>query len=269
MNILAIDDEKPALRMLKEAIEEAVPDCSLAPFLMAADALAYAANNIVDIAFLDIMIPDIDGVTLAKRLKETNERMNIVFVSGYADYAVDAFSIQASGYLLKPVSADAVRAEMENLRYPLSPIRPRVWAQTFGNFEFFVDGVPVVFKLTKAKEVLAYLIDRRGAAVRKTELATLLWSHGEYDRNRQIYLQKVIAEMLRALKDAGAGDAVRRWQGNLAVDVSRIACDYYDFMDGDASTIDSFNDEYMVNYGWAEYTTGTLIKRKEQARGSI
>ncbi|MDL2263628.1 response regulator [Synergistaceae bacterium OttesenSCG-928-I11] len=266
MNILAVDDEKPALRMLKDAIEEAVPGVSVVAFLSVDRALAYARQNVVDVAFLDIRMPDIDGMALARCLKEINDRTNIVFVSGYADYALDAFSLPASGYLLKPVSADAVRREMDRLRYPVSPMRHRVWAQTFGNFEIFVEGRPVVFKLSKAKEVLAYLVDRRGAAVRKAELATLLWSQGEYDRNRQIYLQKVIAELVRALKATGAGDVVRRWQGNLAVDVSKIACDYYDFLNGNASAIDAYNGEYMSNYGWAEYTAGTLVERKAQAK---
>lgn len=79
-------------------------------------------------------------------LKETNKNMNIIFVTGYSHYAVDAFSIRSSGYLLKPVRSEEIAAELNNLRIPIkSDNKVHIRVQTFGGFEVFVDGQPVIF----------------------------------------------------------------------------------------------------------------------------
>lgn len=268
MIIIAVDDEKFALQLLEEAILKAMPNCSLATFASAAAAMEYARENTVDVAFLDIEMPQTGGLILAKRLKELYARTNIVFVTGHSDYAVDAFSVAASGYVLKPVGPDSIRHEMENLRhlvrFPTMFPKEGVWVQAFGHFDIFVDGKPVVFKLAKSKEILAYLIDRRGSSVEKRELAAILWNEDSYNRNRQIYLQTLINGMMRALADAEAGDIVLRWAGKLAIDTSKVGCDYYSFISGDVRAVNSYQGEYMTNYSWAEFTAGTLSKQKGQ-----
>ena len=85
-----------------------------------------------------------NGLELAKRLKDQHGETNIVFVTGYSEYAIDAFDLHASGYLLKPATVEKVQDAMENLRIPPETIGrgKRVRIQCFGNFEIFVDGVP-------------------------------------------------------------------------------------------------------------------------------
>lgn len=267
MIVIAVDDERHALELLEEAIREAVPGCTLETFASASEALEYAGRNVVDVAFLDVEMPGIGGLALARRLRELYRQTNVVFVTGYSDYAIDAFSVSASGYVMKPVGVDAIRREMKNLRhlvrYPSMFPKEGVWVQTFGHFEVFVDGKPVVFKLAKSKEILAYLVDRRGSGVEKKELATILWNEDSYTRNRQIYLQTLISGMIQALGDVGAADIVLRWSGNLAVDTSKVSCDYYNFISGDVRAINSYQDEYMKNYSWAEFTAAVLSKQKE------
>ncbi len=263
MNIIAVDDEFFALQLLREAIEDAAPGHPVSAFDSAAAALEYAAGNAVDVAFLDVRMPGMSGLELAKRLQDLRADTNVIFVSGYADHALDAFSVTASGYVLKPVTPEDVRRGLDTLRYP-PPARPGVWVQTFGNFEVFVHGKPVVFRLARSKEILAYLVDRRGAGVKKKELAAVLWNQDEYGRNRQIYLQELIAEMLRALAEAGIGDIVLRWRGHLAVDVPKVACDYYGFIEGDPRSLNAYQGEYMTNYSWAEFTVGALDSRKDR-----
>ncbi|WP_310605153.1 response regulator transcription factor [Anaerosporobacter sp.] len=119
MNIIAVDDEKPALFLTERAIREGVPGCSLACFASAKEALSYAGSTMIDIAFLDIDMRRMDGLTLAKKLQEIRDKTNIIFVTGYSEYAVNAFSIGSSGYIMKPVEPEVIALEVSRLRNPL------------------------------------------------------------------------------------------------------------------------------------------------------
>ncbi|QQO09724.1 response regulator [Breznakiella homolactica] len=267
MHIIAVDDEQLSLAALTDAILEAAPDCSLISFSNPLEAVAHAKAEKVDAAFLDIQMAVMDGMVLARKLQKIHPRINIVFVTGHLEYTLDAFGIRASGYVFKPVSAGAVKKELEDLRYTPDPIRKKmVRIQTFGNFDIFVDNNPVIFHRRKAKELLAYLVDRRGGTVTKKELATVLWEETEYNRSTQTHLQILISEMLRALKEAGAGSIIRRSHNSLSVIPEKIDCDYYRFMRGDWNAIEEYQEEYMANYSWAEMTAGTLSAQKKRYR---
>ena len=161
MILFAIDDELNALEILCRAIEEAAPEAELRSFARASDLLAAVDGGTVpDVMFADADMPGMGGVELARRLKLRCPRLNVVFATGYDDYMRDALSLHASGYLKKPILAEDVRNELMNLRHPVAQTGKRVRFQTFGNFEVFIDGEPVVFAREKTKEYLAYLVDR-------------------------------------------------------------------------------------------------------------
>lgn len=119
MNIIAVDDEKYALDLLYEAISEALPEVVPACFGRAAEALAYAREHRVDVAFLDVQMKEMDGLALAQELTEIRPNTNIIFVTGYSDYLEEAFQLYASGYVRKPVLAARIKREINNLRFPL------------------------------------------------------------------------------------------------------------------------------------------------------
>ena len=106
MKIIAVDDERIALSGLKLILNKAVPQADIAAFRQAKEALAYACQTRVDIAFLDVRMQEMNGIFLAERLKETNPRINIIFVTGYDEYAREAISLHASGYITKPVTLE-------------------------------------------------------------------------------------------------------------------------------------------------------------------
>ena len=117
MNIIAVDDEKRILGLVTGEIQKAAPDCSLAGFISAREALDYARENAVDAAFLDINMGDINGLELAAALKEINAKTGVIFVTGYGQYIDDAFKMHCSGYLMKPVRAESVAVELARLRH--------------------------------------------------------------------------------------------------------------------------------------------------------
>jgi two-component SAPR family response regulator len=153
----------------------------LSCFDTSTEAIEHAKTVQIDAAFLDINMGGMNGLQLAKRLKDIYGKTNIVFVTGYSEYAVDAFSMYASGYLMKPVTKEAVLTAMDNLRNPLKPPDKGIRAQCFGNFEIFADNKPLCFACTKTKELLAYLIYREGSQCGNNEIIAVLWEDRDSD----------------------------------------------------------------------------------------
>ena len=119
MRILCVDDEPLALQMLMISIQKAKPDAEVDGFEEPEDLIEEAEKNGCDIAFLDIHMSGMDGVEAAKKLKEINPKMNIIFVTGYSEYAGEAMRLHASGYILKPLTPEKIRKEIEHLRFPV------------------------------------------------------------------------------------------------------------------------------------------------------
>lgn len=130
MNILAVDDEYSALESLERAIRMAEPDAKLACFDTWGQALAYARETRIDTAFLDIEMPEMDGLALAKRLIGIHRNTNIIFVTGFKKYAADALDIRVSGYVMKPIQPKRVREELDNLRHPIDYISLTIGSYT-------------------------------------------------------------------------------------------------------------------------------------------
>lgn len=264
MKILAVDDERLALNNLTARLKEVLPEALVTSFTKSAEALEWLSNNDVEIAFLDIEIVGMDGLSLAKRCKDIRPNINIIFVTGYDQYAIEALQLHASGYLIKPVRPKDLKVELENLRYPLlSCVDMRVRIQTFGNFEVFVDKKPLHMPITKCRECLAYLIDRKGARVMTAELAAVLWEDEPYDKRVQNKTYRVITEMIKRLHEAGISSIVIKSRQYVAINTEEIDCDYYRFLRGDVSQINAFHGEYMSNYSWAEFTLSELLQIRD------
>lgn len=260
MNILAVDDEKNALEGLESVLRRAMPDADIHAFRTGAEALAFAEETPCTAAFLDIEMRGMSGLELAKRLKEQHGATNIVFVTGYSEYALDAFDLHASGYLLKPPTVEKVRDAMENLRTP--PGRQgsgkRVRVQCFGNFEIFVDGIPLRFTRRQTKELLALLVDRRGAAMNTEQLCATLFEDESDVFQQKNKLRKLVADLSGTLRQAGADAIFLKHRNSFAVAAEEFDCDYYDFLQGLPSGVNAYAGEYMSQYSWAEMTLAAL-----------
>ena len=259
MKILAVDDEVFARENLSRAIKTALPDCELCCFGTPGEALQYAAEAIPDIAFLDISLSGMNGLALAKRLKDINGKTNIIFATGYSEYAIDAFSVQASDYLLKPVTREAIVRAIKHLREPVvKNSDQRVRVQTFGNFEVFVDGRPLAFTRLKTKELLAYLINRRGAFCGNDEIAAAIWEDKADSQALKSHFRHLVADLTKTLVNKNIGSMLVKKRGHLAVDPGAFQCDLYDFYNGKPDAVNSYAGEYMAQYSWAEFTNAYL-----------
>lgn len=255
MKILAADDEALAREMLTDAIREALPDAEIFDFAKPSDLLEFAKETPCEIAFLDIHMRGMTGVELAKKLKDLNPKLNIIFVTGFDQYTGDAMRLHASGYIMKPVTREKVEAELAELRHPIEPKSGALLkVQCFGNFDVFTpDGTPVHFERSRSKEVFAYLVHRHGSSCTIKEIAAALFEDEPYDLKQQAYIQKIISAMMKSLKKCSAADVIFKKYNSLSVDVSKLDCDYYRFAELDAGAVNAYSSEYMSQYYWADF----------------
>ena len=259
MKIIVVDDENVVLQGTCALLKKLLPSDTVEAFDNSREALQYIEKNGCDIAMLDIEIPEISGLELAVACKRICPAVNIIFITGYDQYAAEAFHLRASGYLLKPVRETDLLYELQNLRNPVQkPVSEKPYLHTFGNFELFVGGRPVPFRRTKSKEALAYLTDRRGAAVSSRELASVLWENSVYDLKTSKNLYNIISDLIKDLQNCGADEIVVRRKQQLFLRTDVVDCDYYRLLAGDMQALNSFRGEYMSQYSWSELTLSTL-----------
>ena len=255
MIVIAVDDERYALKNLVESIEEASPDAQIRHFRYPEDALDFAKENPVDVAFLDVEMIDMNGVELAERLKLYHPDLNIIFSTGYGHYRDAAFDLHASGYLTKPITPEKVKKELANLRRPIRNAK-RVRIRAFGNFEVYLDGNPISFKYSKTKEMLAYLVDRKGALCTNGEIMAVLF---EDDNGHEAYFRSLRKDLTDILESAGCSEILSQQRGRIGIIPDLVECDYFNWCSGKRSGINAFHGEYMTQYSWGEYTNAMLL----------
>lgn len=260
MRIIAVDDEKLALDLLVTSIRNVVPDAEIHGFQKVEDAVLFLESNECDVAFLDIEMVSISGLELAKRIRELYEKMNIIFVTGYSEYSLAAFRLQASDYLLKPVDEDQIRQAMKQLRNTINERRnEKIRIKCFGNFEVFCDEKPLTFKRSKTKELLAYLVDKQGASCTMGELIGVLWEDEPDSPAKRSNLRNLIYDLKETAKEAGVENIVHKEWNSIALNCDVVECDYYEYLANVPKTIKLFQDEYMAQYSWAEKTNAKLF----------
>jgi len=253
MKILLVDDEPFALRELEKCVRKLRPNAELFPFGYSDEALAFANDgNTIDVAVLDINMPNISGIELAKELKKANPLVNVIFCTAYEKYAMDAIRLHASGYVNKPYKTEDIARELDDLLHPVESAKSKVFVRTFGDFDVFVDGRVVAnFGRSKAKELFAYLVSKRGGTANKQELVAVLFGD-KYTRSTQDYFKKVFRELMDTLREYGIEKIIIKGYNEYAVDVNSFDCDLYDYDKGLPQAINAYKGEFMAQYEWAE-----------------
>ena len=257
MIAIAVDDEVLMLGALVAAIE-ASPDIeAVTKFSSCEDALEFVKQNSADIAFLDINMRGMGGLALAEKIIGACPDCKIVFCTGHEEYAIPAFKLHAAGYLLKPISAADVQAEINNIKGVRQSQKP-LTVKCFGNFEVYAKGQILSFKRSKTKELLAFLIDRNGAGVTAAEIGVALWENDEDGKNKN-YIHQLFHDLRQTLEVVGADKVFRRNNYLYSVDPDKLECDYYAYL---KTGRPEFCGEYMTQYSWAEKTCGFLSKNE-------
>lgn len=265
MRVLCVDDEALIMQMVVSLCRDIPGLDEVRGFSSPAEALDWAKDHPADLAILDIDMPKISGILLAKQLKEMNPETAVIFLTGYSQYAVEAFSLHASGYLMKPVSEKRLRAEvayaLERRQAAPSRLPSAILAHTFGSFELYINGQAVSFRRAKAKELLALLVDRHGNSMTRAEIHAALWEDSLYDRSAQKQLDVIIRSLKQTLAEHHAEQILEMKSGTLRIVPRELECDMYRLLAGDIEAVNAYHGVYMSSYSWASATEGYLDEK--------
>lgn len=265
MRLICVDDEIRVLRHTVLMCQE-LPDIEdTRGFSRAGEALEWVKGNPVDAALLDIDMPDMNGLTLAARIKEVRPDVAIIFVTAFAQFAVDSFAVHPTGYLLKPIDQEDIARELAYVRsLKTRRAAAHIAVYTFGDFEILLDGEMLSFRRAKSKELLAYLVDRHGKGVTRAQIYAALWEEGDYGHSQQKYLDVVIRSLRETLEKHGIGDIMEMKSGFLRIRPEMIDCDLYRFLDGESSAVNAYRGAYMSNYPWATFSEAGLTASRDK-----
>ena len=257
MIAIAVDDEILMLGALVTAIK-ASPDISeVSQFSDCDEALDFVKENAVDVAFLDINMRGMGGLALAEKIISFCPECKIVFCTGYEEYAIPAFKLHASGYLMKPVSAKDIQVEIDNIKGIRQSQKP-LTVKCFGTFEVYARGEKLTFKRSKTKELFAFLVDRNGAGVTVAEIGVALWEN-DVDQKNHNYIHQLFRDLRQSLEAVGVEGIFERNNYFYSINPEKLDCDYYSYL---KTGKPEFRGEYMSQYSWAEETCGLLVERK-------
>ena len=256
MNIMYVDDERPALENFKFTTDKFEDIDSLVMFQDGELAVEYAKLHRIDIAFLDMQMPGIHGLQLAVKLHEVDSDIKVVFVTAYSEYAVDAWDVDASGYLLKPYTTADIRKQLDKFKKnkPKSAIR----IETIPSLSVTVNGNPVLLGGTKTRELFALLVDRGHSGLSSREGTAYLWPESVNEPKTQSLFRMTYKRMVDALKAAGIEEVLTTSEGRRYLQSEKVDCDLYRILEGDKREALKYNGSYLQEYSWSEERNAQL-----------
>jgi len=228
MRIAAVDDEMHVLERFERIVLE-MEDLQLCGlFETAEQLLSYLKEHTLDAVFLDIEMPGVNGLRLSEQVLDFNENIDIIFVTAYNQYAVEAFELHAMDYIMKPLTEERLSKTLKRLlkskRIVRRPEKPFI--QCIGDFEVFVNGVALTWKNSKAKEILAFLVHKRGVPVNWEKIADAVWP--DYDSEKaQTNFHATTYLLRKRLAEAGLSQIIESGRGNYRIVTDLVNCDIY------------------------------------------
>ena len=253
MKVLIADDEKMMRVGMEKEVKKVLPDADVFLAASGKEALKIFDEEDISLVFLDVEMPGMNGLEVAKNLKEINHDVNIVMTTAYPDYAVDAYKLHIGGYLMKPVDAEDIKEELDHLSHPIEESVPedKLVLRCFGEFRAEYDGEPLHFSRSKSKEILAYLTAKNGASASRNELCDVLWEDEERD-SKKSYIRVLILDLKTTLKDIGMEHVLIHNRNEYSIKTDEVSCDYFDFLKGSPAAIRAYVGEFMNQYRWGE-----------------
>ena len=257
MHVIYVDDEQPALDNFRFTVASRTEIRSLHMFRSGDEAAQWAETHMVDVAFLDMEMPGLHGIGLAKRLREINHNIRVVFVTAYSQYAMDAWAVNATGYVLKPYDVSDIVRELQKCVYRPLPSQ-RIIIQTIPHLTVSVDGAPLHLARGKTRELLALLVDRGERGITTGEGIAYLWPDRPNDANTQSLFRMTYKRLADALDDVGIGHIIVSRGNRRFLQADQVDCDVYRILSGDVQAAKKYNGLYLEEYSWAEERNGQL-----------
>lgn len=231
LRAILVDDEELSIKRLKKILAEFNEVEICGTFSNSFEAYEYIKENKIDVAFLDISMPDIDGMSFSNMVHEIDSGIDIVFVTGHDEYAVRAFELNALDYLLKPVTPERLQKTLNRIKKKRPQVRkgPDIRISFFNGFKVCTVGEEereIKLRSPKTEELFAYIIYR--GRTNREEIVDTLWEGLDFDRA----LKNINSNMYyirKALSLNGIADCIKTGKREIGIDTSRITCDLFEF----------------------------------------
>ncbi|HLR72671.1 MAG TPA: response regulator, partial [Pseudogracilibacillus sp.] len=187
MRIVCVDDERLSLQFIEKQLEQIEGISIVAMFTNPLEAKEYILNEAIDTAFLDVQMPGINGIQLAEQILEYKPDINIVFITAYDQYAVEAFQLNALDYVIKPTTVERLHKTLKRVKAKLKNTANdkdsnqedhslRIKVSNYLAFEEKPNVFqPVSWRTSKSQELFIYLLHNRNRLVEKSAIVDLLW----------------------------------------------------------------------------------------------
>ena len=264
MRVIYVDDEKIQGKNFRLSSEGITDIDTLQVFGSSLEAYEWAKENPVDVAFLDVEMPHMNGIELAKKLKEIDPTIRIVFVTAYEQYALEAIGVRAVGYLLKPYTRADIEKELKNAYYTTQKVpQEEIRIRTMPDLLLMVNGETVPLGHTKQEELFALLVDRGEAGITKGDALACLW---EGKKPSDSTYWTCLFRLKNILEEAGISDLIKTRGNTKYLDTQRVKCDLYEMLEGKKKAIEQYSGAYLRRFSWAEERIPQLDKIKKYCK---
>lgn len=276
MKIVTLDDEPRSLNVLNIILSRIAGAEVVSAFTDPKEALAYVTVNSVDLVFTDIEMPEMDGITFATAILDLPSPPHVVFVTGYKQYALDAWGVEAVDYILKPYDSAQIEKALRKAesagpvlsrnpdnsakdagRHVQNTLKDSIRICCFPDFDVKVNGVRMDFRYKKTREMLAFLTFMEGQWQPMDNVCAAIFP-GQDPAATKEYYRTVLYRLRGLLREAGAFDILEAGYGKCRVVPEYFTCDYYEYL---AGSRDLFLGSFMNDFKWAQKTAEAMRKR--------
>ena len=236
MRVIIVDDEKPSLELIKIIFSKNKSLNIIGEYTNPNEALKGIFKLQPDAVFVDVEMPNMSGIEFAHEVIKFSDKIQIVFLTAYEKYAIDAFKVNAVNYILKPITEEdlniTVSRLLKNLKLNNMISKENKENQIFclGYFKAYGRSGSEIIKwsTSKVKELFAYFIYNRGEEIDKWELCDMLWRESPV-KKAEHNLHSSVYRLRTALKDNSIKDIVYYENGKYRVDFESFNCDAWNF----------------------------------------
>ncbi|MBV7272873.1 response regulator [Clostridium sp. PL3] len=258
MKIAAVDDEVHVLERFERMVSGIMELDLCGLFETGEQLLNYLKKNSLDAVFLDIEMPSVNGLHLSEQIQNLNENIEIIFVTAFNQYAVEAFELQALDYILKPMTEERLAKSINRLLKTRknSKLSENIFIQCLGEFEVFLNGEAMTWKNSKAKELLAFLVHKNGVPIGWEKIVDAIWPDFNSEK-AQTNFHATTYLLRKRLSEAGISHILECVRGNYRIVTDKVNCDIYQLEETlKNNKMKSKNDlrliEQMVHKGYME-----------------
>ena len=261
MRAIIVEDESIMIKKFLR-LSEGINDLNIVgTFENGENAVNFTKRSTVDVAFLDVSMPVMNGIETAKLLRKIREDIVIVFISAYDEYIREFNRIGGDYYIVKPYDKDILDMAIKRVRLILERQKKQLYIQTFGRFVVFKNSSPI--NLTgKAKEILALVVTKRGREISNEEIFSTIWENREYSNEKMTVYYNALRRLKNTLREFGIEALLISTTRGQIINTTLFDCDYYDYLDNNPVAKNNFNSEFLSEYSWSEFILANLIFKK-------